>query len=108
MFRDAAKRDLAPSEAPPAVKPPDVSVPAMIVDAPALLPGSAIDIDTIGRGVLANLDQQPHDVGIGAAVQRSLEGSDRSDDRRVKVGERCGRNPGGERRGIQLVIRMEH
>lgn len=48
---DRAKRDLAPSDAPAEIKPPDVAVPAMIVEAPARLPGSAIDIDTIGRGL---------------------------------------------------------
>jgi len=74
--RDAAKRGLAPSEAPQAVKPPDVSVPAMIVDAPALLPGSAIDIDAIGRGLGpgAGSDRGSGVAGAGAGAGPGRDG----------------------------------
>ena len=52
--------------------------------------------------------QQPHHVGVRAAVQRTLQRADRADDRRMQIGERRGRDARGERRRVQLVIRVQH
>ena len=62
----------------------------------------------LGRRVLADLDQQPHDVGVGAAVQRALQRADRADDGGMEVGERGGGDARGERGRVQLVIGVQH
>ena len=60
------------------------------------------------RRVRADLEQQPHDVGVGAAVQRPLQRRrSPADDGRVDVGERRGRDARGERRRVQLVVGVE-
>ena len=59
------------------------------------------------RRFRADLDQQPHHFGVGAAVQRALQRADRADGRRVDVGQRRGRDARGERRGVQLVIGVQ-
>jgi hypothetical protein len=55
----------------------------------------------------ADLDQQLHHVGVGAAVQRTLQRADRADDRRIEIGQ-CRRGDArGERRRVQLVIGVQ-
>jgi hypothetical protein len=44
---------------------------------------------------------------VGAAVDRALEGGDRSRHRRVHVRERAGHDPGRERRRVQLVLGVQ-
>ena len=65
-------------------------------------------VDALGRRVLADLDEQPHHIGIRAAVERSLERADGADDGRVEVGEGRGRDARGERRRVQLVVGVQH
>ena len=60
------------------------------------------------RGVLAELEQQLHHLLVGAAVERALRGADAGDDGRVDVGERRGGHAGGEGRGVQLVVGVQH
>ena len=54
-----------------------------------------------------DLDQQPHDVSVRAAVKRSLERADGGDDCGIEVGERRGSDAGRERRRVQLVIGVQ-
>ncbi len=61
-----------------------------------------------GTGVLADVEQHLHDVGVRAAVQRPLQRADGADDRRMHVGQRRRRDARGERRGVQLVIGVQH
>src|SRR3954451_4840540 len=65
-------------------------------------------VDPLGRRILADLDQQAHHVGIGAAVQGTLQRANRADGRRVQVGERCGGHARGKRGGVQFMIRVQH
>ena len=51
--------------------------------------------------------EQPHDVGVRAAVQRSLQRADRADDRRVEIGERRSRDASGKGRRVQLVVGVQ-
>ena len=62
----------------------------------------------LDRRVGADLEQQPHHVGVGAAVQRALQRADRADDRRVDVGERRGGDAGREGGRVQLVVGVQH
>ena len=71
------------------------------------LPANRI-VDALGTRVLADLDEQPHHVGIRAAVQRPLERADRSDDGRVDVGEGRGGDARREGRRVQLVVGVQH
>ena len=54
-----------------------------------------------------DLQEHPHDADVRAAVQRPLERADARDDARVHVGEGRHRDPGRERRGVQLVVGVE-
>jgi hypothetical protein len=65
-------------------------------------------VDPFGRRVGADLDQQPHDVGIRAAVERALERADRADRGRIQVRQGGRGHAGGECRGVQLVVGVEH
>ncbi len=65
-------------------------------------------LGALGAGVLADVEQHLHDVGVGAAVQRALQRADRRDDGRVDVGERRGGDARGERRRVQLVVGVQH
>ena len=65
-------------------------------------------VDALGRGVLADLEQHLHHLGVGAAVQRPLQRADAGDDRRVDVGEGGGGDARGEGRGVQLVVGVQH
>ena len=48
---DAETRAVGPADTPAEIRPVNLAVPAMLVDVPTQLPGSAIDIDTGGRGI---------------------------------------------------------
>ena len=52
------------------------------------------------------LDHQ-HDLLVGAAVERALQGADGRDDRRVQVGQRGGGHARGERGGVELVVGVQ-
>ena len=65
-------------------------------------------VDPFRRSLRADLDEEPHDVRVRAAVQRALERADRADDRRIQVGQRRGGDAGRERRGVQLVVGVQH
>ena len=60
------------------------------------------------RRVLSDVQQQPHDVRVGPAVQRPLQGANCGDDGGVDVGEGRRRHARGERRGVQLVIGVQN
>ena len=61
-----------------------------------------------GRRLRTDLDEQAHHVGVRAAVQRALQRADRRDGGRVQIGQRGRGDAGGKRRGVELVIRVQH
>ena len=64
-------------------------------------------VDALAARVLAEVEQHPHHVGVGAAVQRPFERADRRDDRRIDVGQRGRGHASRKRRGVQLVIGVQ-
>ena len=64
-------------------------------------------VDAVAAGVLAEIEQHLHHLGVGAAVQRALQRADGRDDRRVDVGERGGGHARREGRRVQLVIGVQ-
>src|SRR6185503_21048051 len=61
----------------------------------------------LGRGGRTNVEQQAHDVRVGAAVERALQRRDRGDDGGVNVGQRGGGNASGKGGGVELVVRVQ-
>ena len=65
-------------------------------------------VDALRRRILTNVLEQPHDVGVRAAMQRALQRANRADDGRVQIGQGGSGDPRGERRRVELVIGEEH
>src|SRR4030095_2034074 len=65
-------------------------------------------LDPIGWRVDAELEQHLHDVGVRAAVQRTLEGGDAGHERGVNTVQGGRRDSCGKRRRVQLVVRVQH
>ena len=69
-------------------------------------PEEIVHVAASAAGV-ADLLEHPHGELVGAAVQRSLQGSDRGRYGGVHVRERRGDDPGRERRGVHGVVRVQ-
>ena len=65
-------------------------------------------IDPVATGLLPEVDQHPHHLGIGSTMEGPLEGADPGDDGRVEVTQGRSGHARGEGRGIQLMLGMQH
>ena len=64
-------------------------------------------VDALARRGLPQIEQQLHHFGVGAAVERPLQGADGAGDRRIDVGQRGRGDAGGKGRRVELVVRVQ-